>query len=63
VRYLRVGGGPPVVLMHTVRTQLDHFWPEPFRQVRWPPRYMMDRDLIEPITQPPSGFLIRVSPP
>jgi pimeloyl-ACP methyl ester carboxylesterase len=25
VRYLRVGSGPPVVLMHTVRTQLDHF--------------------------------------
>jgi pimeloyl-ACP methyl ester carboxylesterase len=25
VRYLRVGGGPPLVLMHTVRTQLDHF--------------------------------------
>ena len=25
VRYLRVGTGPPVVLMHTVRTQLDHF--------------------------------------
>jgi pimeloyl-ACP methyl ester carboxylesterase len=25
VRYLRVGSGPPVLLMHTVRTQLDHF--------------------------------------
>jgi pimeloyl-ACP methyl ester carboxylesterase len=25
VRYLRVGGGPPLVLMHTLRTQLDHF--------------------------------------
>jgi pimeloyl-ACP methyl ester carboxylesterase len=25
VRYLRVGVGPPLVLMHTVRTQLDHF--------------------------------------
>jgi pimeloyl-ACP methyl ester carboxylesterase len=25
VRYLRVGSGPPLVLMHTVRTQLDHF--------------------------------------
>jgi pimeloyl-ACP methyl ester carboxylesterase len=25
IRYLRVGGGPPLVLMHTVRTQLDHF--------------------------------------
>ena len=25
VRYLRVGNGPPLVLMHTVRTQLDHF--------------------------------------
>jgi pimeloyl-ACP methyl ester carboxylesterase len=25
VRYLRVGSGPPMVLMHTVRTQLDHF--------------------------------------
>jgi pimeloyl-ACP methyl ester carboxylesterase len=25
VRYLRVGGGPPLLLMHTVRTQLDHF--------------------------------------
>jgi pimeloyl-ACP methyl ester carboxylesterase len=25
VRYLRVGTGPPLVLMHTVRTQLDHF--------------------------------------
>ena len=23
VRYLRVGGGPPLLLMHTVRTQLD----------------------------------------
>jgi pimeloyl-ACP methyl ester carboxylesterase len=25
VRYLRVGSGPPLLLMHTVRTQLDHF--------------------------------------
>jgi pimeloyl-ACP methyl ester carboxylesterase len=25
VRYLRVGTGPPIVLLHTVRTQLDHF--------------------------------------
>jgi pimeloyl-ACP methyl ester carboxylesterase len=25
VRYLRVGRGPPLFLMHTVRTQLDHF--------------------------------------
>jgi pimeloyl-ACP methyl ester carboxylesterase len=25
VRYLRVGVGPPLVLLHTVRTQLDHF--------------------------------------
>ena len=25
VRYLRVGSGPPVLLMHTLRTQLDHF--------------------------------------
>jgi pimeloyl-ACP methyl ester carboxylesterase len=25
VRYLRVGSGPPLILMHTVRTQLDHF--------------------------------------
>ena len=25
VRYLRAGSGPPLVLMHTVRTQLDHF--------------------------------------
>jgi pimeloyl-ACP methyl ester carboxylesterase len=25
VRYLRVGSGPPLVLMHTARTQLDHF--------------------------------------
>jgi pimeloyl-ACP methyl ester carboxylesterase len=25
VRYLRVGSGPPMVLMHTARTQLDHF--------------------------------------
>jgi pimeloyl-ACP methyl ester carboxylesterase len=25
VRYLRVGSGPALVLMHTVRTQLDHF--------------------------------------
>jgi pimeloyl-ACP methyl ester carboxylesterase len=25
VRYLRVGNGPPLLLLHTVRTQLDHF--------------------------------------
>ena len=25
IRYLRVGNGPPLLLMHTVRTQLDHF--------------------------------------
>ena len=25
VRYLRVGSGPALLLMHTVRTQLDHF--------------------------------------
>src|SRR5207247_6998924 len=25
VRYLRVGSGAPLLLLHTVRTQLDHF--------------------------------------
>src|SRR5438270_14082932 len=25
VRYLRVGSGPQLLLLHTVRTQLDHF--------------------------------------
>jgi pimeloyl-ACP methyl ester carboxylesterase len=25
VRYLRAGSGPPLLLLHTVRTQLDHF--------------------------------------
>jgi len=25
VRYLRIGSGPPLLLLHTVRTQLDHF--------------------------------------
>jgi len=25
VRYLIAGSGPPLVLLHTVRTQLDHF--------------------------------------
>jgi hypothetical protein len=25
VRYLRVGSGGPLLLLHTVRTQLDHF--------------------------------------
>jgi pimeloyl-ACP methyl ester carboxylesterase len=25
LRYLRAGSGPPLVLLHTVRTQLDHF--------------------------------------
>jgi pimeloyl-ACP methyl ester carboxylesterase len=25
IRYLRVGSGPPLVLLHTARTQLDHF--------------------------------------
>jgi pimeloyl-ACP methyl ester carboxylesterase len=26
VRYLRVGTGVPVVLLHTLRTQLEYFW-------------------------------------
>src|SRR5215813_5179011 len=25
VRYLKTGSGPPLILLHTVRTQLDHF--------------------------------------
>jgi pimeloyl-ACP methyl ester carboxylesterase len=25
LRYLKVGSGPPLILLHTVRTQLDHF--------------------------------------
>jgi pimeloyl-ACP methyl ester carboxylesterase len=25
VRYLKAGSGPPLILLHTVRTQLDHF--------------------------------------
>jgi pimeloyl-ACP methyl ester carboxylesterase len=25
IRYLKVGEGPPLVLLHTVRTQLDYF--------------------------------------
>jgi len=25
LRYLRVGSGPTLILLHTVRTQLDHF--------------------------------------
>jgi pimeloyl-ACP methyl ester carboxylesterase len=36
VRYLRVVSGPPLILMHTVRTQLDHFQrviPRDYRRV------------------------------
>src|SRR5262245_44377928 len=25
LRYLKTGSGPPLILLHTVRTQLDHF--------------------------------------
>ncbi len=25
LRYFKTGGGPPLVLLHTVRTQLDYF--------------------------------------
>jgi hypothetical protein len=73
--FLAVGGVSFMVVAHRYRNRaeityegpfdesIDQLWPEPFRQVRWPPRYMMDSDLVEPMTQPPSGFLIRVSPP
>lgn len=31
--------------------------------VAWPPKYMMDRDLLEGITLPPSGFAATIWPP
>jgi hypothetical protein len=42
---------------------IDQIWPDPSRTLAWPPYLMMDRDLVEALTLPPSGFTIRVSPP
>jgi hypothetical protein len=42
---------------------LIRIWPYSAPIVAWPPRYMMDQDLIETITLPPSGFTATVWSP
>lgn len=42
---------------------LIRIWPNSAPVVAWPPKYMMDRDLLEGITLPPSGFAATIWPP
>lgn len=42
---------------------LIRIWPHTEPVVAWPPKYMMDRDLLEVITLPPGGFAATIWPP
>ena len=42
---------------------LIRIWPNSAPVVAWPPKYMIDRDLLEGITLPPSGFAATIWPP
>ena len=72
--FLAVGGISFVVIGHRYRNRaelryegiltdaIEQVWPDPRPTLQWPPRYMMDRDLVDVITHPPGGFTIRVWP-
>jgi hypothetical protein len=73
--FLAVGGVSFIVVAHrhrhrseitlrgTLEEAVDQIWPDPSGLVTWPPRLMMDADLVQAITLPPGGFTIRVSRP
>jgi hypothetical protein len=74
VNFLAVGGISFLLVGHRFanRISVDYqghlaeglirIWPNSAPTVAWPPQYMMDRDLIESITLPPSGFTATVWP-
>lgn len=73
LNFLAVGGIAFVVVGHRYRNaaevtydgsldeSLIKIWP-PTGVVSWPPRYMLDRDLIDLLTVAPNGITIRVWP-
>ncbi|HEY6778860.1 MAG TPA: hypothetical protein VI122_20325 [Thermoleophilaceae bacterium] len=73
--FLAVGAVSFVVVAHRSRNRaqftyegpfdqaIDQLWPNPEQTRGWPPRLMMDSDLVEALTLPPSGFTLRMSPP
>jgi hypothetical protein len=72
--FLAIGGLSFVVVAHRQRNRvhitceqpfadaLDQIWPDPSGALRWPPRLMMDSDLIEAFMLPPGGFTVRMAP-
>jgi hypothetical protein len=74
LNFLAVGGISFVLVGHRFadRISVDYrghladglirIWPNSAATVAWPPQYMMDQDLIESITLPPSGFIATVWP-
>jgi hypothetical protein len=41
---------------------IDQIWPEPSGNLVWPPRLMMDQELIDLIAMPPGGFSALIWP-
>jgi hypothetical protein len=70
--FLAVGGLSFVVVAHRYRNHaeityngpfdqaIDQIWPGASGLLAWPPRVMLDRDLVDAIILSPGGFTIRV---
>jgi hypothetical protein len=74
LNFLAVGGISFLILGHRFANSIDveydgpladaliRIWPRRAPVVAWPPRYMMDQDLLQVLTLAPSGFIASVSP-
>jgi hypothetical protein len=74
LNFLAVGGVSFVILGHRFSNRIDveyagpladaliRIWPRRAPVVAWPPRYMMDQDLLQVLTLAPSGFIASVWP-
>lgn len=72
--FLAVGGVSFVVVGHGYRNRTEvsyegsfdealiPIWPNPAPVVSWPPKYMMDREFIDILTESPSALTMQVWP-
>jgi hypothetical protein len=72
LNFLALGGVSFLLVGHRLSNRMDveykghlaegliRIWPSSAPVVAWPPQYMTDRNLIEGITLPPSGFTATV---
>lgn len=74
LNFLAVGGVSFLILGHRFSNRIDveydgpladaliRIWPHRASVVPWPPRHMMDQDLLQMLTLAPSGFIASVWP-